>query len=74
MIQSEDKNLELKLTRLNTLERISEGKHIIITNLMGYLKYLPSVTEKENNRKIQTRYFTYFWDRVSTWFSFRKGF
>ena len=41
---------ELKLTRLNTLERISEGKHIIITNLMGYLKYLPSVTEKENNR------------------------
>lgn len=33
---------ELKLTRLNTLDRIENGKNIIITNLMGFLKYVPN--------------------------------
>ena len=37
---------ELKLTRLNTLDKISSGKHIVVTNLMGYLKFLPSVKDK----------------------------
>ena len=37
---------ELKLTRLNTVDLISSKKHIIVTNLMGYLKYLPNINEK----------------------------
>lgn len=36
---------ELKLTRLNTLEKLKEGPHIIIVNLMAFLKYLPSLNE-----------------------------
>ena len=32
---------ELKLKRLETLEKINEGPVIVITNLMGYLKLLP---------------------------------
>ncbi len=36
---------ELKLTRLNTLEKLEDGPHIIVTNLMAFLKYLPSVKE-----------------------------
>ena len=38
---------EFKLGRLNVLERLSHKKEIIITNLMGYLKYLPN--KKINN-------------------------
>lgn len=30
---------ELKMKRLETLEHISDGKHIIVTNLMGYLRF-----------------------------------
>jgi transcription-repair coupling factor (superfamily II helicase) len=34
---------ELKLTRLETLKKIKQDDYIVITNLMGYLKFLPSV-------------------------------
>jgi len=33
---------EFKLERLSTLDKLFNKKQIIITNLMGYLKYLPS--------------------------------
>ncbi len=33
---------ELKITRLETLKELIEGKKIVVTNLMGYLRYLPS--------------------------------
>ena len=37
---------ELKLKRLETLKKINESSHnIIVTNLMGYLRYLPNVNE-----------------------------
>lgn len=36
---------EFKLGRLNTLEKISKKNQIIVTNLMGYLKYLPNKLE-----------------------------
>ncbi|MEG2011479.1 MAG: hypothetical protein RR067_05695, partial [Bacilli bacterium] len=39
---------ELKFTRLETIDKISEKKQIVITNLMGYLKYLPSKESKSN--------------------------
>ncbi len=32
---------ELKITRLETLKKITEERGIIVTNLMGYLRYLP---------------------------------
>ena len=38
---------ELKLKRLETLDKISNGKSIVVTNLMGYLKFLPSRVEQE---------------------------
>ncbi len=38
---------ELKYTRLETLKTLKTGNNIIITNLMGYLKFLPSVLEKK---------------------------
>lgn len=41
---------ELKLTRLNTLDKLTEGSHIIITNLMAYLKFLPSITDMTQKR------------------------
>mgnify|MGYP003308618540 CR=1 FL=1 len=33
---------ELKITRLETLKELTEGNKIVVTNLMGYLRYLPS--------------------------------
>ncbi len=33
---------DLKVKRLETLEEISHGKRIVVTNLMGYLRYLPN--------------------------------
>lgn len=33
---------ELKLIRLNTLNKINSGSNIIITNLNGFLKYIPT--------------------------------
>ena len=38
---------DLKIKRLETLQKVSLGKHIVVTNLMGYLKYLPSLESKE---------------------------
>ena len=32
---------ELKISRLETLKKITEEKCIIVTNLMGYLRFLP---------------------------------
>ncbi len=34
---------DLKVKRLETLDKLNDGKAIIVTNLMGYLKYLPSL-------------------------------
>ncbi len=39
---------EFSLGRLNVLEKLKSKKLIIITNLMGYLKYLPSIETKNN--------------------------
>jgi len=39
---------ELKLKRIETLEKLNEeGSHIVVTNLMGYLHFLPNVQEKD---------------------------
>ena len=38
---------ELKLKRLETLDKISNKPGIVVTNLMGYLKFLPSKKEQE---------------------------
>ncbi len=39
---------DLKVKRLEVLERIKAGKKsIIVTNLMGYLRYLPSLKEQD---------------------------
>ena len=39
---------EFKLTRLNTLKTLIEKKQIVITNLMGFLRYLPKVEDYKN--------------------------
>ena len=41
---------DFKLKRLNTLDSIvnSKKKHIVITSLMGYLRFLPNKNEKQN--------------------------
>ncbi len=40
---------DLKVKRLEVLERIKENKKsIIVTNLMGYLRYLPSIKEQDS--------------------------
>lgn len=39
---------EFQLERLNALEKIKENKQIIVTNLMGYLKYLPNKNVKNS--------------------------
>ena len=39
---------EFKLGRLNVLEKIINKNQIIVTNLMGYLKYLPNKQVKNN--------------------------
>ena len=41
---------ELKLKRLETLEKLEHDNYIVVTNMMGYLKLLPS--KKESNKKI----------------------
>ena len=38
---------ELKLKRLETLDKISNKPGIVVTNLMGYLKFWPSKKEQE---------------------------
>ena len=39
---------EFKLGRLNTLEKLANKKQIVVTNLMGYLKHLPSKNVNNN--------------------------
>ncbi len=40
---------DLKIKRLETLEEIRNGKkHIVVTNLMGFLRYLPDKNNKAN--------------------------
>ncbi len=39
---------DLQIKRLETLRLISEGKHIVVTNLMGYLKFLPKEEQLES--------------------------
>ncbi len=39
---------EFKVKRLETLKEIQKGKSIVITNLTGYLRYLPDLNNKEN--------------------------
>lgn len=39
------KSPDLKIKRLETLQKLKNGNNIIITNLMGYLKFLPSLKE-----------------------------
>lgn len=53
---------DFKMKRLNTIDTItnSKEKHIVITSLMGYLRYLPNINEKQkfeinNNNEIISR-------------------
>ncbi len=39
---------DLKIKRLETLQSINKGKWIVVTNLTGYLKFLPSKNEQKN--------------------------
>lgn len=39
---------ELKLKRLETLEKLRTGNYILVTNLMGYLHFLPNKKEQES--------------------------
>ncbi|MBE6144630.1 MAG: transcription-repair coupling factor [Firmicutes bacterium] len=42
---------ELKITRLETLNNIiASNKSVVITNLMGYLRFLPSLNTYKNNK------------------------
>ena len=48
---------EFKLGRLNALEKINNKNQIIVTNLMGYLRYLPNrLEEKVIKLKINDEY------------------
>lgn len=40
---------ELKITRLETLKALSNSKKIVVTNLMGYLRFLPSLELYKNS-------------------------
>jgi transcription-repair coupling factor (superfamily II helicase) len=49
---------EFEIGRINVLEKIKKEKSVIVTNLMGYLKYLPNKDEKntieiKNNNSIK---------------------
>jgi len=47
---------EFQLERLNTLDKINISNNVIVTNLMGYLKYLPKYDiKKEIDLKINTK-------------------
>ena len=39
---------DLQVKRLETLRLIEKGKHIVVTNLTGYLKFLTSIDEKKS--------------------------
>lgn len=38
---------ELKLKRLETLEKVKSGKYVVVTNLTGYLRYLPDIKKRD---------------------------
>ncbi len=40
---------DLKVKRLETLKKIKSGKHIIVTNLNGFLKFLPVKSKEEQD-------------------------
>ena len=40
---------DLELNRLSTLEESLSSKHIVVCNLMGYLRYLPNVNTYKNS-------------------------
>lgn len=45
---------DLKIKRLETLKKIEEKKHIVVTNLTGYLKFLPPIKKgKEKELKLK---------------------
>ncbi len=44
---------EFSLGRLNVLEKLKKEKLIVVTNLMGYLKYLPAINSKNNIKLIK---------------------
>lgn len=46
---------ELKLIRLNTLDKIKSTKNIIITNLIGFLKYVPNDKFLENHNLLLSK-------------------
>lgn len=39
---------EFQLGRLNVLDKLKNNQQIIVTNLMGYLKYLPDMNKKDS--------------------------
>ena len=41
---------ELKLKRLETIDKLGNDTHIVVTNLMGYLKYLPNYQEQDKHK------------------------
>ena len=41
---------ELKLKRLETIDKLGNDAHIVVTNLMGYLKYLPNYQEQDKHK------------------------
>ena len=40
---------EFELKRLDAIEQFSKRKHIVITNIMGYLRKMPNVKDKDSN-------------------------
>ena len=40
---------ELQLTRLNTLDKLGSKPMIVVSNIMGYLKYLPDIKSRANS-------------------------
>ena len=50
---------DLKVRRLETLEYLKEHSGIVVTNLMGYLRFLPSIKESTNFELILEKGKTY---------------
>ena len=50
---------DLKVRRLETLEYLKEHTGIVVTNLMGYLRFLPSIKESTNFELILEKGKTY---------------
>ena len=41
---------EFKLKRLEAIEEFGVRPHIVVTNIMGYIRKLPAINEKDNNK------------------------